>query len=246
MYAALNGHTDSARRLLELGADASIKDKVGNTALDLAREFKKTAVVALLEAHAAGGAAAAPPAAADASALGKELLEAATKGEADRVQRLIDAKADVHWKDVRRRRRRVSRGCVVGGGVRRWQAARAARRVGGRSWRLGVAARVRARVACVWCVRAAAARLAVVSADVRVRSHALCTPARSQGSGRTPLHMAAFYGHTAVIPMLTRAGADINAADVRVAFAAASVAAWAVSAAASADACASGVPARAW
>ena len=158
MYAAVNGHTDSARRLLELGADASIKDKVGNTALDLAREFKNTAVVALLEAHAAGGAAAAPPAAADASALGKELLEAATKGEADRVQRLIDAKADVHWKDVRRRRRRVSRGCVVGGGVRRWQAARAARRVGGRSWRLGVAARACARGVCAVCTCGGGAR----------------------------------------------------------------------------------------
>ena len=231
---------------MELGADASIKDKGGDTALDWARERKRTAVVALLEAHAAGGAAAAPPAAADASALGKELLEAATKGEADRVQRLIDAKADVHWKDVRRRRRRVSRGCVVGGGVRRWQAARAARRVGGRSWRSGVAARVCVRVACVRCARAAVARVAFVAADVRVLSHALCTPARSQGVGWTPLHKAAVEDHTAVIPMLTRAGADINATSVRVAFAAASVAAWAVAAAAAADACACGVPARAW
>ena len=126
-------------------------------------------------------------------------------------------------------------------------AARAARRVGGRSWRLGVAARVRARVACVRCVRAAAARVALVAADVRVLSHALCTPARSQGDGSTPLHWAAANGHTAVIPMLTRAGADINATEnVRVAFAAASVAAWAVAAAAAADACACGVPARAW
>ena len=232
MYAAINGHTDSARRLLELGADASIKDENGRTALDYARLNEHTAMVTLLEAHA--------------SALGKELLEAATKGEADRVQRLIDAKADVNWKDVRRRRRRVSRGCVVGGGVRRWQAARAARRVGGRSWRSGVAARACARVACVRCARAAAARVALVAADVRVLSHALCTPARSQGDGWTPLHRAAFNDHTLVIPMQTRAGADINATTVRVAFAAASVAAWAVSAAAAADACACGVPARAW
>ena len=65
--------------------------------------------------------------------------------------------------------------------------------------------------------------------------------------GDTPLHRAAAKGRTAVIPMLTRAGADINATtSVRVAFAAASVAAWAVSAAAAADACACGVPARAW
>ena len=85
-----------------------------------------------------------------------------------------------------------------------------------------------------------------MAADVRVLSHALCTPARSQGGGATPLHWAALEGHTAVIPMLTRAGADINATHVRVAFAAASVAAWAVAAAAAADACACGVPARAW
>ena len=122
----------------------------------------------------------------------------------------------------------------------------AARRVGGRSWRSGVAARACARVACVRCARAAAARVALMAADVRVLSHALCTPARSQEYGSTPLHRAANNGRTAVIPMLTRAGADINATSVRVAFAAALVAAWAVAAAAAADACACGVPARAW
>ena len=83
MYATAGGQTDSARRLLELGADASIKDKHGGTALDYARAYKQTAVVALLEAHAAGGAAAAHAVSA----------QTAAQAAAQKAKETADAKA---------------------------------------------------------------------------------------------------------------------------------------------------------
>jgi ankyrin repeat protein len=51
-YAAYNGHLAIAKRLLEGGADATLRtypgDKWGDTALDYARKNGKSEVVALL------------------------------------------------------------------------------------------------------------------------------------------------------------------------------------------------------
>ena len=47
-YAAINGSLASATRLLEGGADLTLRDNAGKTALDLARSRGKSEVVALL------------------------------------------------------------------------------------------------------------------------------------------------------------------------------------------------------
>ena len=47
-YAAPNGYLAIAKRLLEGGADWTLKDNDGRTALDFARERGKSDVVALL------------------------------------------------------------------------------------------------------------------------------------------------------------------------------------------------------
>ena len=47
-YAAYWGHLASATRLLEGGADLTLRNKWGDTALDLARSKGKSEVVALL------------------------------------------------------------------------------------------------------------------------------------------------------------------------------------------------------
>ena len=47
-WAALNGHLATAKRLLEGGADPTLRDKNGTTALDWARERGKSDLVALL------------------------------------------------------------------------------------------------------------------------------------------------------------------------------------------------------
>ena len=47
-YAASNGNLASATRLLEGGADLTLRAKNGNTALDIARSYGKSEVVALL------------------------------------------------------------------------------------------------------------------------------------------------------------------------------------------------------
>ena len=51
--AALHGHAPCVEALLKAGADARLKDKRGITALDLAKETKRTEVIALLESAAA-------------------------------------------------------------------------------------------------------------------------------------------------------------------------------------------------
>jgi len=48
MYASAHGHPAIVKRLLERGADATLKSNVGQTALDWARERGKSEVVALL------------------------------------------------------------------------------------------------------------------------------------------------------------------------------------------------------
>lgn len=48
MNAAYSGRLASATRLLEGGADLTLRNKYGKTALDWAREYGKSEVVALL------------------------------------------------------------------------------------------------------------------------------------------------------------------------------------------------------
>jgi ankyrin repeat protein len=47
-YAAYFGHLAIAKRLLEGGADPTLRTKLGQTAIDLARECGRSEVVALL------------------------------------------------------------------------------------------------------------------------------------------------------------------------------------------------------
>jgi ankyrin repeat protein len=47
-YAALDGHLAIAKRLLEGGADVTLRDDEGKTAIDIAREYGYSEVVALL------------------------------------------------------------------------------------------------------------------------------------------------------------------------------------------------------
>jgi ankyrin repeat protein len=46
--AAFSGHLAIAKRLLEGGADVTLRTKDGNTALDIARKYRQSKVVALL------------------------------------------------------------------------------------------------------------------------------------------------------------------------------------------------------
>jgi len=49
IYAAGNGKVEVVRFLLQKGADKSLKDNDGDTALKLAKMFKHTAIVQLLQ-----------------------------------------------------------------------------------------------------------------------------------------------------------------------------------------------------
>ena len=49
MWASGNGHLEVVRQLLQSGADKALKSNYGKTALDLARQNNKDAVVALLQ-----------------------------------------------------------------------------------------------------------------------------------------------------------------------------------------------------
>ncbi len=49
ILAACYGHTEVAKRLMEGGADKTIKASDGNTALDLALQYNHPSVVALLQ-----------------------------------------------------------------------------------------------------------------------------------------------------------------------------------------------------
>ena len=51
MWAAAYGHEQTVRMLLERGADASLRDDRGKTALAIAREQNQAAVVDLLKAR---------------------------------------------------------------------------------------------------------------------------------------------------------------------------------------------------
>ena len=53
MVACGNGHEAVARLLLERGADATLRDMDGHTALFTARAYERASIVALLKAHGA-------------------------------------------------------------------------------------------------------------------------------------------------------------------------------------------------
>eukprot|EP00042_Codosiga_hollandica_P002751 m.12256 g.12256 ORF g.12256 m.12256 type:complete len:143 (+) comp17373_c0_seq2:45-473(+) len=51
MVAAINGSTNCARALVAYGADYSLRDLEGRTALEIARQCSRSATVAFLEEH---------------------------------------------------------------------------------------------------------------------------------------------------------------------------------------------------
>jgi ankyrin repeat protein len=51
MFAAAEGHRDVVQKLLEYGADVSLKDKDGDTAIDFASNNNQTDVVELLKSR---------------------------------------------------------------------------------------------------------------------------------------------------------------------------------------------------
>ena len=53
MGAASQGHVEVIHRLLEAGADASLKNASGHTAQDVARQFNRTMASQILREHAA-------------------------------------------------------------------------------------------------------------------------------------------------------------------------------------------------
>ena len=55
MRACLTGKEDVVRVLLELGADAGVRDGGGETALDVARRMGRDGVVGVLEEWGSGG-----------------------------------------------------------------------------------------------------------------------------------------------------------------------------------------------
>ena len=53
MDASYNGHEALVRLLLERGADIKLREKFGDTALSIAREYNHASIVALLKARGA-------------------------------------------------------------------------------------------------------------------------------------------------------------------------------------------------
>ena len=78
-WSAINNHPDVVRRLLASGANRTARDKGGKSALDIAREKRHAAVVALLEAPA--------------------VWDAASDGNNDELRKLIADGGDVNWKN---------------------------------------------------------------------------------------------------------------------------------------------------
>ena len=78
-WSAINDHPDVVRRLLASGANRTARDKGGKSALDIAREKRHAAVVALLEAPA--------------------VWDAARDGNNDELRKLIADGGDVNWKN---------------------------------------------------------------------------------------------------------------------------------------------------
>lgn len=78
-WSAINDHPDVVRRLLASGANRTARDKGGKSALDIAREKRHAAVVALLEAPA--------------------VWDAASDGNNDELRKLIADGGDVNWKN---------------------------------------------------------------------------------------------------------------------------------------------------
>jgi hypothetical protein len=85
MYASVFGHADSIRVLMENGADATIKDKGGKTAFTYAVEHDNVEVVREFIQHGVDPYVA--------------MTKAVEKGDVDALASLIDAGADVNYKD---------------------------------------------------------------------------------------------------------------------------------------------------
>jgi ankyrin repeat protein len=91
MAASESGSAEIAQLLLDAKADVNSKNSAGATALQLAAKNGQGEVVRLLRARGVGGALAA-------GGLEKALIDAAKKGEVDRVKSLVAAGAQLNWR----------------------------------------------------------------------------------------------------------------------------------------------------
>lgn len=113
MLTTLSENAEIMKLLLDGGADVTMKNPSGKTALDMARELGFAAGVSLLEerqaaaptsplaavAEAVQSAVASAVAPAAPENINKELLLAAHRGELDKVKQLLDAGADVNYRN---------------------------------------------------------------------------------------------------------------------------------------------------
>jgi ankyrin repeat protein len=91
MAASESGSAEIAQLLLEAKADLNSKNRAGATALQIAAENGQGEVVQLLRARGAAGALAA-------GGLEKALIDAAIRGEVERVKSLVAAGAQLNWR----------------------------------------------------------------------------------------------------------------------------------------------------
>ncbi len=100
-YAAEMGYEPVVLALVQAGADQTIRDKAGKTSAQLAESRQLTATLAILRTGKAANPAAAEnrPADAGTGKLGRELLQAAWKGDLKLVKKLLADGADVFYRD---------------------------------------------------------------------------------------------------------------------------------------------------
>jgi ankyrin repeat protein len=99
MYATTSKNTETMKLLLDAGADANLRHRSGQTALNMARDLQFAAGATLLEGRMQADEPVVPVPA-DPPNLNKELLRAARLGELDKVKELLAAGANVNcWDD---------------------------------------------------------------------------------------------------------------------------------------------------
>ena len=100
-YAAEMGYEPIVLALLQAGADQTIRDKAGNTPAQLAEARQLAATLTILRTGKAANPAAVETRPTDAGTgkLGRELVQAAWKGDLALVKKLLADGADVHYRD---------------------------------------------------------------------------------------------------------------------------------------------------